>query len=223
AKLIRYPITKPFVKGEAKPCWYKPNTYCEFHRIDGHHIDKCVRFKNYVQDLIDDEVISVELDDNALATNDTSNTTTFHEELTTVETHTYTEIPRDHDNNSQDSLIPNQSISSSNFLPLVQTYIELVLDNNILPTSIEHLNLFQDTLSSQTYIEPVLDNNILPTSTKHLNLFQDSLSAQTYIEPVLDDNILLTSNETLISFQDSLSNLDITVDTTDEVPSTSTI
>ncbi|KAH9305788.1 hypothetical protein KI387_010192, partial [Taxus chinensis] len=120
---------------------------------------------NYAQDLIDDDVISIELDDNSLATNDTSNTTTFHEELTTIETPIYTEIPRDHDENSQESLILNQSISFSNFLALVQTYIE----------------------------------------------------------PVLDDNILPTSNETLISFQDSLSNLDITVDTTYEVPSTGTI
>jgi hypothetical protein len=58
--LIIFPNTRPFDENQPKPAWYKDNEYCDYHRVRGHDTKKCMKFKNYVQDLIDSGKIEVE-------------------------------------------------------------------------------------------------------------------------------------------------------------------
>lgn len=40
--------------------WYRENEYCEFHKIKGHSTNRCLKLKNYIQDLIDRGDIELE-------------------------------------------------------------------------------------------------------------------------------------------------------------------
>ena len=58
--MVVYPQTKPFDENLLKPTWYRENKYCEFHKAKGHSTNRCMRLKNYIQDLIDRGDIELE-------------------------------------------------------------------------------------------------------------------------------------------------------------------
>lgn len=46
-------MTCPFDVNQQKPKWYNENEYCYYHRIQCHDTYKCMKLKNYIQELID--------------------------------------------------------------------------------------------------------------------------------------------------------------------------
>jgi hypothetical protein len=57
--LIKFPPTQQIDPGQSKAAWYKDNEYCKFHRVKGHTTLRCMKLKDYVQDLIDRKEITV--------------------------------------------------------------------------------------------------------------------------------------------------------------------
>jgi hypothetical protein len=56
--LLQLPPIKP--TPNPLPRGYAPDSYCSFHRTAGHSTDNCYTLKNAVQDLIDNQVITVQ-------------------------------------------------------------------------------------------------------------------------------------------------------------------
>lgn len=52
-------MTLPFDANQPKPQWYNENEYCDYHHVSGHDTCKCMKLKNYIQDLIDKGDIEV--------------------------------------------------------------------------------------------------------------------------------------------------------------------
>ena len=50
--MIVFPHMKPFDESQPKPKWYREHEYCEYHNIQGHSANRCLKFKLYVQNLI---------------------------------------------------------------------------------------------------------------------------------------------------------------------------
>lgn len=48
-----YPQMQPFLESKPKPDWYKENEYCAYHRIKNHEMNKWMKLKHLVHDLID--------------------------------------------------------------------------------------------------------------------------------------------------------------------------
>ncbi len=57
--LIKFPPTQQIDPSQSKAIWYKDNEYCKFHRVKGHTMLRCMKLKDYVQDLIDRKEIIV--------------------------------------------------------------------------------------------------------------------------------------------------------------------
>ena len=57
--LIIYPQTQQLDPSQPKEPWYNDKDFCDFYRVKGHPIIKCMKSKDYVQDLIDHEEITV--------------------------------------------------------------------------------------------------------------------------------------------------------------------
>lgn len=60
--MIIFPPPKPFDENKPKPAWYKEIEYYEYHMIKGHFTNRCMKLKNYVQDLINNRDIQIEGD-----------------------------------------------------------------------------------------------------------------------------------------------------------------
>ena len=58
--LIKFPPTQQIDPGQSKAAWYRDNEYCKFHRVKGHTTLRCMKLKDYVQDLIDQKEITVD-------------------------------------------------------------------------------------------------------------------------------------------------------------------
>jgi len=61
ANIIVFPHTKPFDKNKPKPTLYKEHNYCNYHKIQGNSINQCLKFKTYVQNIIDNGDIELEV------------------------------------------------------------------------------------------------------------------------------------------------------------------
>lgn len=57
--LIKFPPTQQIDPGQSKVVWYKDNEYYKFHRVKGHTTLRCMKLKDYVQDLINWKEITV--------------------------------------------------------------------------------------------------------------------------------------------------------------------
>ncbi|WP_197054046.1 hypothetical protein, partial [[Clostridium] innocuum] len=58
--MIAYPPVPQKDDNAPKSDWYKEHEYCDYHRVKGHTTLKCMRLKNYIQDLIDSKEIQVD-------------------------------------------------------------------------------------------------------------------------------------------------------------------
>lgn len=58
ANLIKIPVYENYQGPQVKPPWYNKH-FCDFHKIKGHATTSCMRLKNRIQDLIDDNVITI--------------------------------------------------------------------------------------------------------------------------------------------------------------------
>lgn len=58
--MVVYAQTQPFDGSKPKPNWYKDNEYCAYHHIYGHDMNKCMKLKILVHDLIDQGKIVVD-------------------------------------------------------------------------------------------------------------------------------------------------------------------
>lgn len=45
---------------KVKPTWWNDNHYCDYHRSKGHQTNDCQRLKCIFQELIDNEVITID-------------------------------------------------------------------------------------------------------------------------------------------------------------------
>ena len=55
-----FPNTRPFDENQPKARWYRENEYYKYHRIKGHDTNKCIKLKNFIQNLVDNGEIEVE-------------------------------------------------------------------------------------------------------------------------------------------------------------------
>lgn len=60
--MIILPEIRVYEPGPFKPTWWNDNDFCDYHRTKGHKTASCYKFKNLVQDMIDQGDITIDTD-----------------------------------------------------------------------------------------------------------------------------------------------------------------